>query len=209
MKDFFESVETRPGGPWPAFRRDLHWHLLPPSTPHTVDTLLAPYTQLTRYPGMEEVLPKWLHVTVLHAGPTASASGAEITEMTDRVRQAAAGTGPIEMVFSRPSIGNLGIERSARPGAPLRRLWDITWEATTAVVGDRWELLPTVAYPHATIAYAGRDAPDDTGRADMKSLLSDIDAGEVTLEFTALTLVSQWHTHQRIVWERLAEIPLG
>lgn len=65
------------------------------------------------------------------------------------------------MTFSRPSIGSLGIERSARPGAPLRRLWDITWKATTAVVGDRWELLPAVAHPHITIAYAGRDAPDD------------------------------------------------
>ncbi|MEV8347153.1 2'-5' RNA ligase family protein [Streptomyces niveus] len=209
MRDFFAGVENRGTNPWPEGRADLHWHLLPPSTPHTVDTLLAPYTQLTRYPGMEEVLPKWLHLTVLHAGPTTTATAPEITQMTDRVRDAVAGTGPIRMTFSRPSIGSLGIERSARPGAPLRRLWDITWKATTAVVGDRWELLPAVPYPHITIAYAGRDAPDDAGRADMKGLLADVDAGEVALEFGTLTLVSQWHTHKRIVWERLAEIPLG
>ncbi|WP_277762474.1 hypothetical protein [Streptomyces sp. IB2014 016-6] len=42
----------------------------------------------------------------------------------------------------------------------------------------------------------------------MKSELSDINAGDVTMTFPSLTLVSQWHTHQQhIIWEPLATVP--
>ncbi|MFE5669103.1 2'-5' RNA ligase family protein [Streptomyces niveus] len=208
MKDFFESVETRPTAPWPAGRRDLHWHLLPPSTEQTVDALLGPYGDLIRYPGMEMVLPKWLHVTVLHAGPHAEASDEEIAQMTALVREAVAGTGPVSLTFSRPSVGTVAIERAARPGAAARALWDATWSATEQVVGERWQLLPEIYNPHMTIAYAGADA-DHADRAAMKSELSDINAGEVTLEFPTLSLVSQRHNHKRITWELLATVPLG
>ncbi|MEU0526256.1 2'-5' RNA ligase family protein [Streptomyces niveus] len=204
MKDFFESVETR----WPAGRRDLHWHLLPPSTESAADDLLGPYGDLIRTPGLEMVLPKWLHVTVLHAGPHDEASAEEVAQMTDHVREAVAGTGPVELVFSRPSIGTVGIGRAARPGAAARALWDATWAATTQVVGERWQLMPEIYNPHLTIAYAGRDAARADG-ASMKSELSDIDAGDVTMSFPTLTLVSQWHTHQRIIWEPLATVPLA
>ncbi|MCL7382220.1 2'-5' RNA ligase family protein [Streptomyces sp. 35G-GA-8] len=204
MRDFFAGVETR----WPAYRRDLHWHLLPPSTEQAVDDLLGPYAELIRYPGMEMVTPKWLHATVLHAGPREEATDDEIDEMVARVRDAVTGTGPLTLTFSRPSIGTVAIGRAARPGATVRQLWDTTWTATTAVVGERWNLLPEIPYPHITIAYAGRDAAH-ADRAAMKAMLSDIDAGEVTLDFPALTLVSQWHTHQHIVWEPLATVPLS
>ncbi|MGW1022080.1 2'-5' RNA ligase family protein [Streptomyces niveus] len=207
MQDFFEAVENR-GNRWPAGRRDLHWHLLPPSTQDTVDALLGPYGDLIRTPGMEMVLPRWMHVTVLHAGPHASASDDEVAQMVGLVREAVAGTGPVTLTFSRPSIGTVAIERAARPGAAARALWDATWAATTAVVGERWELLPEIYQPHLTIAYAGADAAH-ADRAEMKASLSDIDAGEVTMAFPELTLVSQWHDHRRITWEPLATVALG
>lgn len=208
MKDFFEGVETRPGGPWPAFRRDLHWHLLPPDSEQASTTLVGPYTDLVDRPGLHMVPPEWLHVTVLHAGPRTEATAEEIARITDRVREAVAGTGPVTLTFSRPAVGATGIGRDARPGKAARRLWEATWDATVAVVGERWNLVPKTYTPHVTIAYAGRDA-DRADRAHLTSILSDIDAGEVTMTFPALTLVSQWHTHENIVWEPLATIPLG
>ncbi|WP_051433561.1 2'-5' RNA ligase family protein [Streptomyces niveus] len=169
--------------------------------------MLHPYADLIRAPGMKMVLPRRLHVTVLHARPQAEASDAEIAAMTDGVREAVAGTGPIELVFSRPSIGTVGIGRAARPGAAARGLWEATWTATTEVMGERWQLLPEIYNPHMTIAYAA-DA-HNADRAEMKSALSDVDASEVTLTFPELTLVSQWHNHRRIIWEPLATLPLG
>lgn len=54
-----------------------------------------------------------------------------------------------------------------------------------------------------------RASPPQGCRAHLTSILSDVDAGEVTMAFPALTLVSQWHTHENIVWEPLATVPLG
>ncbi|MEV4998563.1 2'-5' RNA ligase family protein [Streptomyces niveus] len=153
------------------------------------------------------VLPRWLHVTVLHAGPQASATDAEIAAMTEGVRKAVAGTGPITLTFSRPSIGTVG----DRSGSTTRC-------GRSCAVGrdldghDRCGRRPVAAQPetytpHLTIAYAGSDAAH-ADRSALKAELSDIDAGEVTLEFPVLTLVSQWHNHRRITWEPLATVPL-
>lgn len=207
MKDFFEGAETH-AHPWPAGRRDLHWHLLPPRTEETTDALLGPYTGLLRTPGMEMVMPDWLHVTVLRAGPHDQASEGEIAEMTDRVREAVAGTGPVELVFSRSSVGTVGIARAGWPRAAAHALHRAAWSVTRQVVGDRWWLAPAIFHPHLTLAYAGRDA-EQADRDDMKNMLSRVDAGEATVSFPTLTLVSQWHTHQEILWEVLATIPLG
>ncbi|AXK36575.1 hypothetical protein DVA86_32370 [Streptomyces armeniacus] len=204
MENFFERVTTR-RHPWPPGRRDLHWHLLPP--PDARDQLGEPYQALTHQPGLEPVPPEWLHVTVLHAGPQRDASQQEITEMTARVREAVARTGPVTLTFARPAIGTVAIERAARPGTPARRLWDVTWTATTDVVGQRWPLQPTTYYPHVSLAYAGERA-QHADRGTLKQRLADIDGGEVTLTFDTLALVSQWHDGRHIVWEHLADVPL-
>ena len=206
MKDFFERAEARAHA-WPAGRRDLHWHLLPPDVEQAREALLDPYAELIGYPGLVLVPPRWLHVTVLHSGPRDEASDEEIVEITGRVGDAVAGTGAVELIFSRPSIGTVAIERPARAGAPARQLWEAAWSATARVVGERWPLQPEIYYPHVTIAYAGRDA-HFAHRTDLKALLSDTDGGDVTMAFSELTLVSQWHTHQHIVWEPLAAVPL-
>lgn len=206
MEDFFARIETRTH-PWPAGRRDLHWHLLPADVDQGRQ-LIDDYGEVVHYPGLEMVPPRWLHVTVLHAGPRDETSDEEITEITKRVRAAVAGTGPIELTFARPSVGNVAIERAARPGEPARLLWEKVWKATTSVVGeDRCPLLSDTYYPHTSIAYAGHDA-GNADRGGLKALLSDTPGDEVTLSFPALTLVSQWHSHARIVWAPLATVPL-
>lgn len=205
MEDFFARVTAR-RYPWPEGRRDLHWHLLPP--PAERKHLSEPYRELTHQPGLEPVPAEWLHITVLHAGPQQDATTQETADLAARVRAAVAGSGPVTLTFARPSIGTVAIERAARLGAPARRLWDETWTATTDVVGERWPRLPTTYYPHVTLAYAGNQARH-ADRSALKQQLSDIDGDEVTLTFDTLTLVSQWHDGRQIVWEHLADVPLG
>jgi len=207
MQDFFAAVEAREH-PWPAGRRDLHWHLLPPSVEQARKLLLDDFGELLRAPGLEAVPPRWLHTTVLHSGPRDSVTDQEIDAIVQEVREATAGEQPVELVFDRPTIGTVAISRPGRPGEAARRLWEATWRATQRVVGDRWPLIPEVYHPHITIAYAG-SAASAADRAVLKAELSDTTGEAATLVFPALTLVEQWHTHHRIVWQPLATVPLG
>lgn len=67
VEDFFAGVESRRNA-WPAGRADLHWHLLfDEETVHR--TLVDPYRDITAHSGLAAVAARWLHCTVLHAGP--------------------------------------------------------------------------------------------------------------------------------------------
>jgi len=207
MDDFFARVVNRAHA-WPAGRRDLHWHLLP--SPSEADALARPYRDVTSTPGLNAVPPQWLHITVLHAGPQADSSDAEVEAVVAKVRDAAADTGPFALTLYPPSVGTVALECMGYPGAPARRLWELTAAATEEVIGKRFELLSDVYYPHVSLAYAGPDG-HLADRAVLKAALSDVeDAGPVTVQAHTLSLVAQWHDgRSQIVWEHLASVPLG
>ncbi|MFM9373228.1 2'-5' RNA ligase family protein [Streptomyces sp. Da 82-17] len=206
MDNFFARVEQRTHA-WPAGRRDLHWLVIPDR--ETAQTrLYQPYRALAEQPGLHPVRPEWMHITVLHMGPQDTASADEIAQLVEAVAKSAAGISPYELTLSRPAIGNVAIESTGYPGAPHRELWEMTRQAQQAVVGDRWPFIPTVSYPHLSHAYAGADA-HLADRGALKVMLSDLPGEPVTLPVHTLTLVSEWHTRSEIVWDVLAEVPLG
>ncbi|WP_424864055.1 2'-5' RNA ligase family protein [Streptomyces sp. MMS24-I29] len=207
MEDFFNRVETRTHA-WPPGRRDLHWLVLP--DPGLARELCGSYRALTEQPGLCPVRPEWLHLTVLHAGAQDAATGAEINKLVDEVTKRAADIPPYGLTLSRPDIGTMAIEVKGYPGAPHRALWEMTWEAQQAVVGERWPLIPTMPYPHLALAYAGADGHLAVRRA-LKMVLSDLPGpvGPVTMPVTTLSLVAEWHTHEEIRWDVLTEVSLG
>jgi len=206
MDDFFSRVMNRHHA-WPAGRRDLHWHFLP--SPEEAAALTGPYREVVSTPGLNPVPAQWLHVTVLHAGPQADTSEAELDEVVARVRAAAAEVEPFELTLYPPSVGTVALECAARPGAAARRLWELTAAATSEVMGDRFALIPAAYYPHASLAYAGPEG-HLADRTALKVMLSDVEANPVTIQAHALSLVSQWHDGKsQIVWESLASVPLA
>lgn len=206
MEDFFARVEGR-SHPWGPLRKDLHWLVIPPE-PLARAHLYEPYRELAAQPGLFPVQPEWMHVTVLHAGPQDSASPAEIDQLVAAVTKGAAELAPYTLTLSRPDIGTVAIESKGFPGAPHRALWDMTWQAQRTVVGDRWPRIPTASYPHLAHAYAGTDAHLADRRA-LKVLLSDLPGEPVTVPVDTLTLVAEWHDRREIMWDVLAEVPLG
>ncbi|MDT0347528.1 2'-5' RNA ligase family protein [Streptomyces litchfieldiae] len=162
MDDFFARVTGR-AWPWPAGREDYHWHILPPDSGLVRDKLMGPYREVTHHPGLEPVAPEWAHITVLHSGPVGEVTGPEITAITSRVRAACATVAPFTLTVDRPAVGTVAVELPARPGAPARRLWELTTEATREVIGGRYPVLPAVYYPHLTIAYADHRELHQTG----------------------------------------------
>ncbi|MDX3024985.1 2'-5' RNA ligase family protein [Streptomyces acidiscabies] len=207
MDNFFARVTSREHA-WPAGRRDLHWHLLP--SPDEAAALTEPYREVTRTPGLNPVAAEWLHVTVLHAGPQSDSSDAEVAAMVDQVSAAAAEVDPFALTLYPPAVGTVALECAGRPGAPARRLWELTAAATREVMGEeRFALIPAVYYPHASVAYAGPEA-HLADRTALKVALSDVEAGPVTVQAHTLSLVAQWHDgRSQIVWEHLASVPLG
>ncbi|MBO2461517.1 2'-5' RNA ligase family protein [Actinomadura violacea] len=207
MDDFFAGVESRKDA-WPAGRADLHWHVLF-DTEQVRTALTDPYTELTHRPGIEPVAPEWLHMTVLHSGPQDDASAVEIARIIEGVRVCAADIDPFTVTFSQPSPGNVAIECLGRPGPPARALWEMTWQQTRAVVGDRWPWIPGTYWPHVSLGYAAGPEAAGVDRAALKAWLSDHGRGEVTLRADRLVYVGQYHDRREIRWSVLAEIPLG
>ncbi|MFE7614363.1 2'-5' RNA ligase family protein [Streptomyces sp. NPDC057496] len=206
MESFFAGVEGRAHA-WPSGRKDLHW-LVVPDKDLARECLYEPYRALVERPGLCPVRPEWMHLTVLHAGPQHSAGPGEVDRLVGEVAERAAGIAPFEITLSRPDIGTVAIESKGYPGAPYRELWEMTWQAQRAVVGERWPLLPALSYPHLAHAYAGADGKL-ADRGELKVVLSDLPGGPVTVPVAALTLVAEWHDRREIMWDVLAEVPLG
>ncbi|WP_158673890.1 2'-5' RNA ligase family protein [Streptomyces klenkii] len=163
---------------------------------------------MTHTPGLEPVAPQWCHVTVLHSGPVEEVSDEEIRAITGRVRERCAEVRPFELALDRPVVGNVALECPGRPGAPARRLWEITARAGREVLGDRYPLLPAAYYPHLSVAYAGRQAAH-ADRTALKALLSDIPAGPVSFHVDRLHLVAQSHDGRQITWRPVTTVLLG
>jgi hypothetical protein len=149
-----------------------------------------------------------MHSTLLHMGPQDSASTSEINRLAREVAHRATSAAPFDLTLSRPDIGTVAIESKGFPGAPHRALWEMTWQATQAVVGSRWPRIPTTSYPHLSHAYAGDDG-HLADRGALKVVLSDLPGEPVTLPVTTLTLVAEWHDRREIRWDVIAEVPLG
>ncbi|MEU1813540.1 2'-5' RNA ligase family protein [Micromonospora aurantiaca (nom. illeg.)] len=200
MDSFFDRVTHR----WPAGRRDYHWHILPPLQQARA-ALFEPYRELTHREGLIPVEPAWYHVTVLHSAPVQQVTDGELEQIVAGVRQRCAAEAPFDLTVDRPAVGSVAVECAARPGAPARRLWQATVEASTAVIGDRVPVLPAVYYPHMSLAYA----TDHVDHRPMKVWLSDHDIAPVTILVEHISLVAQSHNGRRITWHHILDVPLG
>lgn len=207
VEDFFSRVESRRHA-WPAGREDLHWHLLYDEA-LVEERLVVPYRELTHRPGLEPVPARWVHATVMHGGPVDQYTEAEITAIVDRVGEACATISPFDLIYDRPSVGTVALECPARPGAPARRLWELTAGIDADVTGGRFPRIPDDGYyPHVSLAY-GIGGTDRADRRAMKAWLSDHPGGPVVLRATHLSLVAQRHDRRHITWNPVAVVPLA
>jgi hypothetical protein len=95
----------------------------------------------------------------MHGGPVDQYTASEIATIADRVGEACATIAPFDLVYDRPSVGTVAVECAARPGAPARRLWELTTGIDSDVTGGRFPRIPADRY------YPPRRWP--TGSADL------------------------------------------
>lgn len=207
MEDFYGEAERRRQNAWPAGRVDLHWHVL--FDPKVMDAaLVQPYREVTHRPGLSAVDARWLHLTVLHAGPVDRYRAGEIDSVVARVREACGAIAPFDVTIDRPVVSRVAVECAVRPGAPMRRLWELTSCIDAEVTGSRFPQIPAGYYPHLALAY-GVGGPVRADRLAMNIRLSDLPGEPVQLRAERLSLVAQSHDRQHITWERLADIELS
>jgi hypothetical protein len=199
VESFFATVTDR----WPTGREDYHWHILPEEQ-ETRSALYGPYRELTHHVGLVPVTPAWYHVTVLHSAPVEQVSAAELERIVAGVRQRCLTVAGFDLTVDRPGVGGVAVECPARPGSPARRLWEVTAEATAAVIGDRVPVILAVYYPHLSLAYAVAHVD----HRPMKVWLSDHDIAPLTVAVRKIALVAQSHDGQQITWRHILDVPL-
>ncbi|MFD7667746.1 2'-5' RNA ligase family protein [Streptomyces sp. NPDC059788] len=206
MEGFYAEVETRATA-WPAGRADLHWHIL--FAPEVIEEkLVAPYREILHQPGLAPVDARWVHTTVMHGGPMEEYKPGEIDTILERVRAECATIAPFDLVFDRPAIGRVAVECTARPGAPARRLWELTTRIDAEVTGSRFPTTPSGYYPHSSLAY-GVAGPERANRQTMKRLMSDHPGEPVVVRAEKISLVAQSHDRRHITWQHIANASLG
>ncbi len=82
----------------------------------------------------------------------------------------------------------------------------MTARVDAEVTGGRNPRIPTVYYPHLSLAYGTAGLRPD--RRELKAALSDVPGEPVVLRADRLSLVAQRHDRRHITWTPIAEVAL-
>ncbi|MFE0661162.1 2'-5' RNA ligase family protein, partial [Streptomyces sp. NPDC058876] len=147
-----------------------------------------------------------MHCTLLHAIGL-DRDAIDIAALLRDVRHATENVEPFALTFDRPSVGTVGVEIGGWPGKPFTALVDIVTAAMDRA-GAAFKAGPS-RYPHISLGYTSTGA-EDLNAVTLKTALASIDrpvCGTVLAD--RLHLVEQWHDGERIMWNPVAEVPLG
>ena len=134
----------------------LWWLVLLGSNPQLRTAAQAAQSRISNFSGLHMTPLRWLHLTVLIAGPADQISEHARNEMLAIARSCLADTGPITIEFSRIFYHPEAIVLTAHPAEALSPIRDAAQRATQAVTGhggndDRsspqW-------IPHVTLCYS-------------------------------------------------------
>lgn len=139
----------------------LWWLVLLGSHPQLRSAARAAQTRISNFPGLHMTPLRWLHLTVLIAGPADQISEQARNEMLAIARSSLSGTGPITIELSRIFYHPEAIVLTAHPAEALSPLREAAQRATQAVTGhsgtdDRSSPQWT---PHVTLCYSTSDQP--------------------------------------------------
>jgi 2'-5' RNA ligase len=139
----------------------LWWLVLLGTDPQLRSAARAAQSRISNFPGLHMTPLRWLHLTVLIAGPAGQISEHARNEMLAIARSSLSGTGPIAIELSRIFYHAEAIALTAHPAEALSPIREAAQRATLEVTGhsgtdDRSSPQWT---PHVTLCYSTSDQP--------------------------------------------------
>ena len=181
----------------PSYQDAVCWHLLLGDSA-TVRAVAAQARQrLARFSGLHMTPERWLHVTVLLAGPAAAITHGDMDAMLGLAQAALSRTAPVTVTLGRVLYHPEGIALSVSPADVLTPVLEAAQAATRGVTGMSGTTgTPGAAWtPHMSLCYSVSEQPAAPVIAELGKSLP---ACEVTID--RLSLVVQHGPEQLWDW---------
>ena len=189
-----------------SYEDSVCWHLLLGSDARVRTAAADAQRRLARFGGMHMTPVRWLHVTVLLAGPAAAITRDDIGEMLARARAHLAGTTPVTVTLGRFLYSREGIALAVSPASALSPVLAAARAATREVTGTSGSAgdVASALMPHLTICYS-------TGEQAAAPVIAELGKAiprcEVTID--RLSLVVQNGAEQLWDWQVAGTARLG
>lgn len=171
----------------PSYEDSLCWHILLGTDPGVQAAVAEAQRRLARFGGFHMTPERWLHVTVMFAGPAAEITPGQRSRMLAVSRRLLAGTPPVTVTLERVFYSPEGIVLGVSPPGALDPLLAAAKTATLEATGrtcardseGEWA-------PHLTIGYSTGEQP---AAPVIAALGKRLPACDVTID--RLSLVAQ------------------
>ena len=190
----------------PSYEDCVCWHLLLGADPGVRAVVAEAQRRLARFGGMHMTPARWLHVTVLLAGPAAAITREDMDQMIARVGTELGGTPPIIVTLERVLYHPEGIAIGLSPVGALSPVLAAAQTATHEVTGANGstEDLGAAWTPHLTISYS---TGEQLAAPVIAELGKSVPGCEVTID--RLSLVVQNGPEQLWDWRVAGAARLG
>jgi hypothetical protein len=139
---------------------------------------------------LDLIPPRWLHLTMQGIGFTDEIGSADLTAVTEAIRNRLREANPPIVTFHEPTIRKEAVYLKAVPKEPVYELRQAVYEAVISVLGsDRLDEAPPdpAKYtPHVSVSYANSDGPAEP----IAEALSNIESEPVTTTFNTRLFLS-------------------
>jgi len=190
-----------------SYEDGVCWHLLLGSHARVRAVVADAQQRLARFGGMHMTPARWLHVTVLLAGPATAITRDDMGEMLAHARAALAGTPAVTVTLGRILYYPEGITLGISPASALSPILAAAQAATrevTGTSGSTEDLAPASWTPHLTVCYSTGEQPAAPVIAELGKAIPSC---EVTID--QLSLVVQNGPEQLWDWRVAGTARLG
>ena len=189
-----------------SYEDSVCWHFLLGSNAGVRAAVSGAQQRLARFGGMHMTPARWLHATVLLAGPAAAITRDAMDDMLARATAALAGTAPVTVTLGRILYSPEGIALGISPTSALSPVLAAAHAATRDVIGASGSVEGIVSawMPHVTVCYS-------TGEQAAAPVIAELGKATPACEVSIdrLSLVVQNGPEQLWDWWVAGTAPLG
>jgi 2'-5' RNA ligase len=189
-----------------SYEDSVCWHLLLGRHARVRTVVGDAQRRLARFGGMHMTPARWLHATVLLAGPAAAITPGDMDGMLANAAALLAGTPPVTVTLGRVLYSPEGIALGISPAGALSAVLAAAQAATLEVIGTSGstESAAEAWTPHLTVGYS---TGEQAAAPVIAELGKAIPGCEVTVD--RLSLVVQHGPEQLWDWQVAGTVCLG